>query len=153
MGYESFVADAPAMEALGARLARCLAAGLFIYLEGDLGSGKTTLTRGVLRELGHRGAVRSPTYTLVEPYVTTLGTVYHFDLYRLADPEELEFLGVRDLFAGEALCLVEWPERGKGILPRPDLVVHLAAEGEGRRLRAEAASRRGEAVLTCLAAG
>lgn len=128
-----------ATEAAGAALA-----GLdtlhIVFLEGDLGAGKTTWVRGLLHRLGHPGAVRSPTYTLVEPYMLADREVLHFDLYRLGDPEELEYLGVREAFGGGALWLVEWPERGAGWLPAPDLVVRLAhrADGtEGRELRLE----------------
>ncbi|WP_017940571.1 MULTISPECIES: tRNA (adenosine(37)-N6)-threonylcarbamoyltransferase complex ATPase subunit type 1 TsaE [unclassified Thioalkalivibrio] len=126
-------------EAAGAALA-ALGTPHIVFLEGDLGAGKTTWVRGLLHRLGHEGAVRSPTYTLVEPYALADREVLHFDLYRLGDPEELEYLGVREAFGGNALWLVEWPERGAGWLPAPDLVVRLAhrADGEdGRELRLE----------------
>lgn len=144
-----FLADGAATERFGARLARCLPVGAVVFLEGDLGAGKTTLARGFLRALGHTGAVRSPTYTLVEPYETASGPVYHFDLYRLADPEELEFMGVRDFFGGEARCLVEWPVRGAGWLPAPDLTLRLEREGTGRRLTLQAATPAGRQALVC----
>ncbi len=99
---------------------------------------------------GHSGPVKSPTYTLVEPYSTTHGALYHLDLYRLADPEELEWIGIRDLFDGESLCLVEWPEQGETVLPQPDLRIALQAAGSGREVRVEAASPGGERVLRCL---
>lgn len=120
--------------ALGARLARAIAgrAGV-IYLRGELGSGKTTLVRGLLRALGHTGAVRSPTYTLIEPYDGVEPPVVHLDLYRLSDPEELDYLGLRDLLGRAALLLIEWPERGAGALPRPDLEVRLEHAGAARR--------------------
>ncbi|MFO7953852.1 tRNA (adenosine(37)-N6)-threonylcarbamoyltransferase complex ATPase subunit type 1 TsaE [Thioalkalivibrio sp.] len=128
-----------ATEAAGAALA-ALDAPRIVFLEGDLGAGKTTWVRGLLHRLGHEGAVRSPTYTLVEPYALAGREVLHFDLYRLGDPEELEYLGVREAFGGDTLWLVEWPERGAGWLPDPDLVVRLAHRpdtAKGRELRLE----------------
>lgn len=139
--------DEAAMVALGARLSRVLGGGTVVHLVGDLGMGKTTLTRGVVQGLGHGGAVKSPTYTLVEPYVFGELNVYHFDLYRLGDAEELEFMGIRDYFGDDALCLVEWPERGAGVLPPADLVITIEREGRGRRLQLRAGSARGSALL------
>ena len=139
--------------ALGAALSRSMDAPCIVFLEGELGAGKTTLVRGFLRERGYTGAVRSPTYTLVEPYPLTDETVYHLDLYRLADAEELEWIGVRDLFEDENICLVEWPEQGAGFLPEPDFHIYLGAEGEGRGLRVVAVSPRGRQVLRNLARG
>jgi tRNA threonylcarbamoyladenosine biosynthesis protein TsaE len=147
------LADAAATEALGAQLARCLPAGGVLFLRGELGAGKTTLVRGLLRALGHAGIVKSPTYTLVEPYETAQGPVYHFDLYRLADAEELEFMGARDFFGPESRCLLEWPERGAGFLPPADVTVALTTVGAGRRAVVEAGGARGESVLRCLATG
>jgi tRNA threonylcarbamoyladenosine biosynthesis protein TsaE len=131
-----FLADAQATEQAGAALAGCAQLEFLrqIHLQGDLGSGKTTLVRGLLHALGHRGSVRSPTYTLLEPYAFSDRTVLHFDLYRIADPEELEYLGAREQSDARTLWLVEWPERGQGWLPPPDLIVTLRHEGEGRRL-------------------
>jgi len=150
------LADADATVALGARVAAALAAQpaqpLCITLTGDLGAGKTTLVRGLLHALGHAGNVKSPTYTLVEPYALPARTLYHLDLYRLADPEELEFLGIRDLGAGNAVLLVEWAERGRGFLPPPDLDIALAVAGAGagRLAQFSARSARGEAILAAL---
>ncbi len=144
--------DEAAMVALGARFGAALAPGMVVFLAGELGVGKTTLTRGVLRALGHEGAVKSPTYTLVEPYELAGGrVVYHFDLYRLSDPEELEFMGIRDYFGDLSLCLVEWPERGRGALPAADLVITIEPKNRGRRLGVTAATEKGSRVLAQLA--
>jgi tRNA threonylcarbamoyladenosine biosynthesis protein TsaE len=114
-----------------------------IYLTGDLGAGKTTLARGILRGYGHEGAVKSPTYTLVEPYEFSRYNIYHFDLYRLSDPEEVEFLGVSDYLDGSNLCLIEWPDRGGSLLPPADLMIELAIEGRGRRVTWRTGTPRG----------
>ena len=134
-----------AMVDLGAQIAKALEGRGVVYLEGNLDMGKTTLSRGIIRSFGHTGAVKSPTYTLVEPYEFGSVNVYHFDLYRLASPEELEFLGVRDYFDGDNLCLVEWPEKGAGALPRPDLTITIDAVGAGRRLTLTGVSPHGQA--------
>lgn len=143
--------SATATEELGARLAGILKPGGVVYLRGELGAGKTTLARGLLHALGHRGTVKSPTYTLVEPYQLDGWRLFHWDLYRLADPGELEFLGVRDQLDGEAVLLIEWPEHGRGELPAADLDVTLDYAGEGRACRLEARSPAGQALLVKLA--
>ncbi len=128
------VADEAAMLALGAQLAHQFAHGGVITLQGDLGAGKTTLVRGILRELGHAGTVKSPTYTLVEPYHLAGMEVYHFDLYRLADPEELEYMGIRDYLKPNALCLIEWPEKAGDFMPPVNLQITIAYDGMARKV-------------------
>jgi tRNA threonylcarbamoyladenosine biosynthesis protein TsaE len=125
------LADADATEALGRRLAAGMQHGI-VFLEGDLGAGKTALARAILHGRGYPGKVKSPTYTLVEPYRLGEAVIYHLDLYRLSDPEELEWLGLRDLLTETALLLVEWPERGADQLPPPDLVIALDHHNAGR---------------------
>ena len=148
---ELFAADEEAMLMLGARIATITAGVGIIYLHGDLGAGKTTLSRGIIRGLGHVGAVKSPTFTLVEPYEIGAVRAFHFDLYRLVDAEELEYLGIRDYFDGDALCLVEWPERGAGVLPKADMDITISPQGTGRALRLQAQSARGAAWCAALA--
>lgn len=149
---KQFLQDSDATVAFGAALAGCAAAGTQIHLYGDLGAGKTTLVRGFLQALGHKGAVKSPTYTLVEPYALERGTVYHFDLYRLGDPEELEYLGIRDYFDGESIALIEWPQQGAGILPPPSLAIQLEYRDDGRTVILTPNDGVGEELCRCVAA-
>lgn len=139
--------DEAATLAFGARLARELEAGMILYLEGDLGAGKTTLVRGLLRALGHGGRVKSPTYTLAEAYSLPAFDLYHFDLYRLHDPREWLDAGFRDLADDGAVTLVEWPEKAAGWLPAPDVVIRLRIRDDGRDAECEAASPRGAHYL------
>ena len=119
---------------------------VIVGLAGGLGAGKTALARAALRALGVEGTVRSPTYTLAEPYETRIGPVWHLDLYRIADPGELECVAVRDLVSESAACLVEWPERGRGGLPEPDCLLSIAPAGGGRGLRIGWSTARGRAI-------
>lgn len=144
------LADEVATLALGAQLARELHPGLTFYLVGDLGAGKTTLVRGLLRALGHSGRVKSPTYTLVETYSLPAFELYHFDLYRMHDPREWLDAGFRDVDAGHAVSLIEWPEKAAGWLPPPDVTIHLRIEDDSRDAECEAKSPRGVQYLeTC----
>jgi len=117
--------DENEMMSFGGRIAERFPKGGMVFLNGDLGAGKTTLVRGLLRSLDFQGTVKSPTYTLVEPYQIKGRMIYHFDLYRLADPEELEYIGGREYWNSDALCLVEWPEKALGFLPEPDLIIDI----------------------------
>lgn len=134
--------DEAATLALGARLAKVLKPGWVVYLRGDLGAGKTTLVRGILRALGYAGRVKSPTYTLVESYELSRFILQHYDLYRMIDPREWLDAGFRDDCNAGTLCLVEWPEKARGLLPRPDLEIRLEMAGAGRKASIEALSAR-----------
>ena len=147
MLLERNVATEADTERLGAALAPQLRAGLVLFLHGELGAGKTTVVRGILRGLGYTGAVKSPTYTLVEPYQMGVLSIYHFDLYRLNDPEELEFLGVRDYLAGSGVCLVEWAESGAGVLPAPDVDIAIERQEERRVVRFTSRTENGAMLL------
>jgi len=153
--YQTFLEDEAATEALGRALAAAVKGhgrGATVFLQGNLGMGKTTLSRGVMRGMGHDGAVKSPTYTIVEPYEHLEPRVYHFDLYRLGDPEELEYLGIRDYFEGPSLSLIEWAERGAGILPLPDLKLLLEPSNEGRQATLFPGTSLGKELLESLRA-
>ncbi|MBR7889739.1 tRNA (adenosine(37)-N6)-threonylcarbamoyltransferase complex ATPase subunit type 1 TsaE [Marinomonas sp. A79] len=150
MPLEKEIYGEDAMTAFGAALSIGLKSGGVVYLDGDLGMGKTTLVRGVLRGLGYEGPVKSPTYTLVEPYEFGDFEVFHFDLYRLKDPEELEYMGIRDYFTAQGLCLIEWAEMGDGVLPEPDLVVSLNRVTDGRCVSIAAHSQTGEKALAMI---
>lgn len=134
------------MEAFGATLADFIENGALLTLSGNLGAGKTTLTRGFMHAIGHKGAVKSPTYTLVEPYEINGRRVMHFDLYRLSDPEELEFLGFRDYLDGSTTCLIEWPEKAAGYLPEPDLVISISVVKDGRKISWKSFSEKGAII-------
>jgi len=142
------LADESATLALGAALSSCMQAGVVVYLDGDLGAGKTTLVRGLLRALGDAGPVKSPTYTLVEIHVVSGLNLYHFDFYRFNQPEEYLDAGLDEYFSGDGACLVEWPERAAPYLPAPDLHIRLNVRGTGREARIEGLTARGRQCLT-----
>lgn len=149
--FTAHLHDESGTAALGASLARALLPGLAIYLHGDLGAGKTALTRAMLHAAGHLGTVKSPTYTLSEPYRIELGgrmvDVIHFDLYRMASPEEFLDAGFREDFNAHNICIVEWPEKADPVLPPPDLNVFLSVAGQGRDVELEALSDLGSLCL------
>lgn len=147
---QAFLENEAATLAFGEKLAAVLEPGLCITLSGELGSGKTTLARGILRGLGYTGKVKSPTYTLVELYELSRLDLYHFDLYRFNDPQELMDAGFRDNFGGGNICLVEWPERAAGLLPQADLEISLVAEDAGRGLTVVAETEPGRHCLNKL---
>ena len=136
--HSVFLQDEAATLQYGNSLAKRLRGDELVLLRGDLGAGKTTLVRGILRGLGHTGSVKSPTYTLLEPYELAQQTVYHFDFYRIVDSQELEFIGIDELMDADAIKLVEWPEHAADKLPDPDLEILLEVEGAGRRLEIHA---------------
>ncbi|MDD1612559.1 MAG: tRNA (adenosine(37)-N6)-threonylcarbamoyltransferase complex ATPase subunit type 1 TsaE [Methylococcaceae bacterium] len=131
---QRYLRSAEETEQFGAALWRVLPVKCLVFLHGDLGAGKTTLVRGFLKAAGHFGAVKSPTYTLVEEYQIDNRKIYHFDLYRLADPEELEWIGIRDYLDEDAVCIIEWPEMGAGMLPSADVSIRLCVQAAGRRI-------------------
>jgi tRNA threonylcarbamoyladenosine biosynthesis protein TsaE len=145
-----FLPDEAATVAFGKTLAKACNGKALITLSGNLGTGKTTLSRGIIQAFGHTGAVKSPTYTLVEPYEPGDIRIYHFDLYRLEDPEELEFIGLWDYLSEDALVLIEWPERAGNLLPPADLELHLAVRDTGRDLACQANTPRGAQIISKL---
>jgi len=142
-----FLANEEATLAFAARFARAVGDTAIIFLHGELGVGKTTFSRGFLRGLGYHDKVKSPTYTIVEPYILEQNTIYHFDLYRIHHPEELAFIGLRDYFVPKAICLIEWPSQGGSLLPEPDLSCYIEFAADGRQIKLIAHSARGEAML------
>ncbi|WOH36693.1 tRNA (adenosine(37)-N6)-threonylcarbamoyltransferase complex ATPase subunit type 1 TsaE [Thalassotalea fonticola] len=148
------LADEQATVAMGKQLADITKQlnldNLLVFLNGDLGAGKTTLTRGFVQGMGHNGNVKSPTYTLVEPYELSPWHVYHFDLYRLSDPEELEYMGIRDYFAQKSCSFIEWPEKGSGILPQEDLIINLQYNDTQRIITLLAVTSRGEQIINLI---
>ncbi|MEI7796095.1 MAG: tRNA (adenosine(37)-N6)-threonylcarbamoyltransferase complex ATPase subunit type 1 TsaE [Methylococcaceae bacterium] len=132
MTFSLFLPDSDATEQFGAELWRRLPEKSLVFLHGDLGAGKTTLVRGLLRAAGVTGAIKSPTYAVIEEYSVAERTIFHFDLYRLADPEELEWIGIDDYLKQSALCLIEWADKGVGILPKANVNVTLIAQDGGR---------------------
>lgn len=144
------VATSDAMEQLGQRLAASAPGGIQIHLSGDLGAGKTTLVRGFLRGAGYSGNVKSPTYTLVEPYLLAHRSVFHFDFYRLNDPEELEAIGYRDYMTGDSVCLVEWPEKGGELSGTADVMIKIVIDGDRREVELAAGSLTGKSLISKL---
>ncbi len=131
---QKYLHDTEETEQFGATLWGCLPKKCLVFLYGDLGAGKTTLVRGYLRAAGFSAAVKSPTYTLVEEYTVNNHKIIHFDLYRIADPEELEWIGIRDYLDQACVCFIEWPDKGQGLLPEPDKIISLTPKDAGRLL-------------------
>lgn len=147
MEITKIIENESAMLSLGARLAKACSDTAIIFLYGDLGAGKTTLSRGFMRGIGFQGAVKSPTYTLVEPYEIADQKVFHFDFYRVRDADELEFIGLKDYFMPQAICLIEWPTQGAGLLPLPDLSCYIELCSVGRKIKLEGHTERGNQIL------
>ncbi|MEE6032004.1 tRNA (adenosine(37)-N6)-threonylcarbamoyltransferase complex ATPase subunit type 1 TsaE [Avibacterium paragallinarum] len=150
--FSQYIPDEITMCRFGAKLMQIVSQmasekGIVIYLNGDLGAGKTTLSRGMIQGLGYEGKVKSPTYTLVEEYHLAGKSIYHFDLYRLSDPEELEFMGIRDYFNAQSICLIEWSEKGRGLLAEPDLIIQIDYVDDARNLTLHAKSKQGEQII------
>lgn len=149
--FKTYLKDEAATAALGQALADALVPGLTIYLHGDLGAGKTALTRALLHHAGHPGPVKSPTYTLAEPYNVTIANqpteVIHFDLYRMASPEEFLDAGFREYFNPNTICIIEWPEKASAVLPQPDIAIFIDASGQGRAVECQAMTDLGSQCL------
>lgn len=135
LNKEIFLEDEAATHEFASKLAVQIQAPCILYLQGDLGAGKTTLTRGFLRALGYHGPVRSPTFTLIESYDINQQKIFHVDLYRLNSPEEIEFIGLRDYFTDDVIGLIEWPERAIDLLPPPDFICELKIHKNGRMVK------------------
>ena len=147
MQFTQYLANLEQTLTFGHKLAKAMPPSMIVYLSGNLGAGKTALVRGCLQAFGHEGAVKSPTYTLVEPYELPEQQVYHFDLYRLGDSEELEYVGIRDYTDSRAICFFEWPEKGLGCLPEPDLDITLEIKDSGRQVNILANTPEGKRVI------
>lgn len=145
-----YLPDEAATLAFGAQLATHCPPATIVFLYGNLGAGKTTFSRGFLRGLGYEATVKSPTYTLVEPYQLNDVMVYHFDFYRLHDVQELEYIGIQDYFAQNAICLIEWPDNGAGMLPPADLSCYIEPTDSGRNIKLVAHSVQGKEILKWL---
>ncbi|MDO4429779.1 MAG: tRNA (adenosine(37)-N6)-threonylcarbamoyltransferase complex ATPase subunit type 1 TsaE [Lonepinella koalarum] len=155
MPYSQFIADENAMLDFGHKLVQAIRQlstnkAVVFYLNGELGAGKTTLSRGIIQAFGHQGKVKSPTYTLVEEYHLPEKQIYHFDLYRLSDPEELEFMGIRDYFSLNAVCLIEWAEKGKGLLEQADLQINIAYVDNARQIELIGTTAQGKQLIELL---
>ena len=148
MRLEAELPDDESTVSFGKAAAAASRPGAVFYLEGPLGAGKTTFARGFLLGLGHTGPVKSATYTLVEPYTAGSLSIYHFDLYRVSDPEELELMGIRDYFDGSSVCLVEWPDRGDGLISPPDVTVRISYSGSARKAEAESSTPLGDQIIS-----
>jgi tRNA threonylcarbamoyladenosine biosynthesis protein TsaE len=145
--FEIFLPDERSLLQLGEQLGQAILTQAVVFLDGPLGAGKTTFCRGFMRGKGYTGHVKSPTYTIVEVYDLDANQVCHFDFYRLRDPQELEYIGIQDYFHEQAICLIEWPEFGQGLLPPPDLSCYIQFQAEGRQMTLTAKSAQGEIIL------
>lgn len=150
MTWATTLADTASTDRFGLQLASAMPESAVVFLRGDLGAGKTSLARALLRGLGVQGPIKSPTYTLIERYPLTAGEAVHLDLYRIAEASELEFLGLQDLMPEVRLWLVEWPDHGLRALPPPDLEIALSVAGEGREIQLDACSPAGSRWLSNL---